>query len=133
MSEPLTAEAFRDLVFERYGAERFLPVGEIRGSVTSHDTAWLETPDAAVEAWFKEQFGEALVPKDGKCVCGRDLMGLLGTFRWAIQHGIGNCSECGAGYQLYHYYGEHPNSHRLSVPVLVQIPVEAAAQSGAQR
>ena len=123
MDESMTAEAFRQVAFERYGAERFLPVGEIQGSVESRSAAWLKTPDAATEAWFKEVFGEALVPKDSECVCGRKLFALaLGTFKWGIAHGCGACSHCGAGYQLYHYYGEQPNRHRLSVPILVSMP-----------
>ena len=123
MDESMTAEAFRQVAFERYGAERFLPVGAIQGSVESRDAAWLKTPDAATEAWFKEVFGEALVPKDSECVCGRKLFALaLGTFEWGIAHGCGACSHCGAGYQLYHYYGEQPNRHRLSVPILVSMP-----------
>jgi hypothetical protein len=37
------------------------------------------------------------------CVdCGRRLGGLLGSFRWGIVNGQGECAECGYPYVYYH-------------------------------
>lgn len=35
--------------------------------------------------------------------CGTRLFGLSGSFSWGIQHGVGNCSNCGIALRLYHY------------------------------
>ena len=40
-------------------------------------------------------------------VCSEPLGGLLGSFTWGIQHGVGFCSNCKkASFQLYHYIEE---------------------------
>ncbi len=40
-----------------------------------------------------------------KCVdCNRELGGLFGSFRWAIQNGVGECSKCGFPYLYYHRF-----------------------------
>ena len=42
---------------------------------------------------------------ENKCpICGSDLMGLFGSFKWDLRHGIGFCSECNKiNFQFYHY------------------------------
>lgn len=37
-----------------------------------------------------------------RCLCGRELAGFLGTFRWGIRYGEGRCSNCGHPARGYH-------------------------------
>lgn len=40
---------------------------------------------------------------NGKCpCCNRDLGGILGTFRWGIVHGEGECGDCGYPVRGHH-------------------------------
>lgn len=49
-----------------------------------------------------EYFKHFAKPK-GVCIkCGARLGGLLGSFRWGIQHGEGECSQCGYPARGYH-------------------------------
>jgi hypothetical protein len=45
---------------------------------------------------------------DNKCpVCGTDLLGLWGSFKWGLRHGYGVCSECNKiDIKYYHYIGD---------------------------
>lgn len=49
-----------------------------------------------------------------KCVyCGRTLGGLLGSFRWGLINGHGECAECGFPYVYYHRHEVEPGQEIL--------------------
>lgn len=44
---------------------------------------------------IKEEKGERVFQPQKCCGCGKDLTGFFGTWRWALTHGWGECSNCG--------------------------------------
>lgn len=47
-----------------------------------------------------------------ECVeCGQQLGGLLGSFRWGIQNGHGECAACGYPYVYYHRHELEPAAY----------------------
>lgn len=55
--------------------------------------------------WAEEKINEYLSDFvfSEKCLgCEHDMTGILGMFQWGIQHGEGNCSNCGYPARAYH-------------------------------
>jgi len=72
-----------------------------------------ETIDGLIEHGYniiKEDFDnyKQVWLLENKCPeCGAELLGLFGSFQWALRHGEGVCSNCKEVYfQYYHYIGE---------------------------
>jgi hypothetical protein len=53
-------------------------------------------------------YGEQAWLMENKCpACSSDLLGLFGSFKWGIAHGVGECSNCGKVIlRYYHYVGD---------------------------
>lgn len=118
----ISLETFRKLAEDTYGAERFAGPEAIERAIdAARDKA--PTDKSFQEDAIRDYLGEATLMLGEGCVCDADLMGLLGTFTWGIQHGFGKCSRCGAGYRLYHYVGEKPQTFFQALE-LVSIPKE---------
>lgn len=68
---------------------------------------------AAVEV--KEENGKPEMQPQ-KCIgCGRLLTGILGTWRWGIAHGVGECSSCGWPSHGHHFIKDEAGEHVATI------------------
>ena len=76
--------------------------------------SYTETTPAALKAILEQYFHHFAKPSEGggnlmmghPCIkCGEPLAGFLGSFRWGIQHGEGQCS-CGWPARACHYISD---------------------------
>lgn len=57
---------------------------------------------------YFQKYDELPWLKTTKCPsCDSELLGMFGSFRWGIIHGVGFCSNCNnVEFQYYHYFGK---------------------------
>ena len=97
-----TIEEFNKAAIEEFGDKFYI------GKLNLNDETLNELNKQYNETLTQKDFdeyGEQVWLKEAKCPkCGKDLLGLFGTFEWSLQHGYGHCSHCNAvEFKYYHH------------------------------
>lgn len=113
-SKTLEHEGFAKRANEKYPGKFYDGVLEVSDETLQELNETIK-PDPPLTREDFINYGPQLWLLEPKCPeCNSDLGGFLGTFSWVIEHGVGECCECGLLFRYYHYIRAGDSKTRLN-------------------